>query len=602
MIRIGLTGNYDAAMGQQLLSMAYLSAVSDNGGCPFVLPPMGDDAALIETMLDGVDGLLFTGGADFTAELLGEPLLPESGSLNPQRDRFEMPLIKAAMGRQMPILAICRGEQLMALACGGHLFQDLPSQYDPSASCHNQKEGRDVATHEVEILPGTMLEGILCKDSHTFRVNSFHHQAVRDLYKREADAPCERLPHAPLLRVSALSSDGVVEAVESVECKPFIGVQWHPECLTKSEPVMNSLFQWLSRQAELYRKARNVQHSFISFDAHCDVPMFYDGDYDINRGGTIERGKIDFSAKGEESNEIIDSRVCLQNMRLADWDCIVAAAYIKQLGRDEAGLAAATAKAERLLNETVRRVEECGSLASIARSPSDALENHLQGRRSVFLGIENGYAVGHDISLVDRFADKGIVYLTLCHNGHNDICDSASQQDAPEHNGLSLFGREVVAALNRRGVMVDLSHASEKTFWDALECSKAPIICSHSSVWTLCQHRRNLKDEQIRALAAKGGVMGICLYGGFLSDDHEATIKDVVAHINYVRDLVGVDYVGIGSDFDGGGGVAGCNSTSELFNLTRALLAEGYTAEDVSKVLGGNFLRVMKTVQSCFLS
>lgn len=214
------------------------------------------------------------------------------------------------------------------------------------------------------------------------------------------------------------------------------------------------------------------------------------------------------------------------------------------------------------------------------------------------LGIENGYALAKNPQLVDEFARMGVVYITLCHNGHNDICDSASQAQTPEHDGIGPYGQEILQKMNQAGIIIDLSHASEQSFYDALRYSKTPIICSHSSVWNLCQHRRNLTDEQIKALAAKGGMMGICLYAGFLAKGRESTVKDAIAHINYVRDLVGIDYIGIGSDFDGGGGISGCNHSGEIFNLVRELLREGYSQEDVDKILGGNFLRVLNQVQT----
>ena len=604
---IALTGNYDRQTGQQLLSMAYVRAVADNGGCPVVLPPITPDDDIVDTLLDGVDAVLFTGGADFTEALLGEPLSPAAGSLNPERDAYEIVLMRRAMARQMPVLGICRGAQLMALACGGKLFQDLPSEYgqkpsslsvpSPSAPllAHSQEAPRDQATHEVKVLPDTRLSAILQEEQ--LQVNSFHHQAIRELYRFPADRPAELSPDFPLLRASAFSPDGVVEAVESAEGKPFLAVQWHPECLTATQPVMNRLFRWLTDEAALYRRTRRLHDRALCFDAHTDVPMFYGGDYDLCHGGSIERGKIDFTARGEEQLTVVSSRVNLDKMKNGAWDSIVAAAYIRQLSRDDAGLNAAFLQADRLIDETLRQTALYADRAGIARTPADARRLKAEGKQAVFLGIENGYALGRDLSKADYFADKGIVYLTLCHNGHNDICDSASAQDHPEHGGLSPFGRAVVAALNRRGVMVDLSHASEKTFWDTLACSKAPVICSHSSVKALCGHRRNLSDEQIKALAAQGGLMGICLYRGFLVNGGNASLDDVVAHIHYVRQLVGIDYVGIGSDFEGGGGVKGCNDSSELFNLTRRLLSDGYTEAETEKVMGGNFLRVMAQVQ-----
>ena len=190
-----------------------------------------------------------------------------------------------------------------------------------------------------------------------------------------------------------------------------------------------------------------------------------------------------------------------------------------------------------------------------------------------------------------------IIYFisVLINNGDNDICDSARGES--EHGGLSDFGREVVSEMNRTGMIVDLSHASEKTFYDTLEESAVPVVCSHSSCRALCDHPRNLTDEQMKELARRGGVMQVCLYGGFLRKDAPATILDAVEHLNHMVNMMGIDHVGIGTDFDGDGGICGCASASELINFTRRLLSERYSESDIRKIWGGNFLRVMEEVQ-----
>jgi microsomal dipeptidase-like Zn-dependent dipeptidase len=185
--------------------------------------------------------------------------------------------------------------------------------------------------------------------------------------------------------------------------------------------------------------------------------------------------------------------------------------------------------------------------------------------------------------------------MTLCHNGDNDICDSARGEHT--HNGVSAFGREVISEMNRLGIMVDLSHAGEKSFYDALELSKTPIVCSHSSCRALCDHPRNLTDEQMRALAQKGGVMQVTLYHGFLVKDGEATIEDAMRHLEHAIEVMGIDHVGLGTDFDGDGGIRGLASSAELLNYTRELLKRGFSEADIQKLWGGNFLRVMRLVQ-----
>ena len=186
--------------------------------------------------------------------------------------------------------------------------------------------------------------------------------------------------------------------------------------------------------------------------------------------------------------------------------------------------------------------------------------------------------------------------MTLCHNGDNDLCDSARGNG--EHGGISPLGEQVIHEMNRTGMMVDLSHASEKSFYDALEISRTPIVCSHSSSRALCNHPRNLTDEQMKALASKGGVAQVTLYNGFLKEEGMATIQDAITHLNHMVDVMGIEHVGIGTDFDGDGGIIGCASASELINFTRHLLKERYSEEDIRRIWGGNFLRVMEEVQN----
>lgn len=233
---------------------------------------------------------------------------------------------------------------------------------------------------------------------------------------------------------------------------------------------------------------------------------------------------------------------------------------------------------------------------SIARTPADLYSDKRMGRKSIMLGIENGLALNDNIANVKHFAQRGVVYITLCHNGDNSLCDSA--RGCNTHNGVSRFGAQVIQEMNRQGIMVDLSHAAEKSFYDALEISRLPIVCSHSSVRSLCDHPRNLTDEQMRALSQKGGVAQITLYSGFLRKEGEATVMDALAHLEHAIRVMGIDHVGIGTDFDGDGGVRGIADSSEIINFTRQLLVRRYSESDIQKIWGGNFLRVMGQVQA----
>ena len=238
----------------------------------------------------------------------------------------------------------------------------------------------------------------------------------------------------------------------------------------------------------------------------------------------------------------------------------------------------------------------CAGRVAIARTPADLAANKAAGRKSIMLGIENGLALEGDVANVGHFARRGAVYITLCHNGDNDLCDSA--RGCSTHGGVSELGAKAIAEMNRMGVMVDLSHASERSFYDALDVSRLPIVCSHSSSRALCDHPRNLTDDQMRALAAKGGVAQTTFYAGFLRTGGEATVLDAMAHLEHAIGVMGIDHVGIGTDFDGDGGVPGMADSSDVVSFTRRLLARRYSEADIRKIWGGNFLRVMAQVQA----
>ena len=278
-------------------------------------------------------------------------------------------------------------------------------------------------------------------------------------------------------------------------------------------------------------------------------------------------------------------------------DAAIMVAYIPQGARDDASLQKATDFAMNRIAEIHRQMELNRKRMCIAYTPQEVHVLKAAGKKAIMLGVENGYAIGKDLQNIARFQEQGVVYITLCHNGDNDICDSARGNN--EWNGLSPFGKKVIHEMNRLGIMVDVSHASEKTFYDALETSRYPIIASHSSARALCNHPRNLTDDQIKAIAEKLGVVQVCLYKGFINEDAEkASLDDAIRHINHIVDLVGADFVGIGSDFDGDGELIGCRSANELINITVKLLEQGYKEKDIRKIWGGNLLRVMNKVQS----
>ena len=557
---IGLTGNYGELACK--LNEGYYKSIWRAGGVPVIIPPIADTDVLINT-LEHIDGLLLTGGADFNPLYAGEEPSPRLGGINAERDLPELLITQLAYNRQIPMLGICRGIQTLAMALGGKVQQDIS---DVAQIRHSQDADRSEPTHSVTIEPDSTLFNIYNKEK--LFVNSFHHQAVCD--------PGERF------RVTARSADGIIEAIESREYKSIIGVQWHPECVSAEDGA--PIFTWFVQQAADYRRTCDLHQRVLTLDTHCDTPMFF------------PQG-VDFGSR--DPRILVD----LHKMSEGHQDATIMVCYLPQPQQDETfsskvdfDVNGPTEYADLIFDKIETIVEQNKQYLAIARTPADLYANKQQGRKSIMLGIENGLALDGHLERLQHFAQRGIVYMTLCHNGDNDICDSARGNHT--HNGISSFGQQVVREMNRLGILVDLSHAGEKSFYDALELSSQPIVCSHSSCRALCDHPRNLTDDQMRALAAKGGVMQITMYNGFLVKDGEATVLDALRHLAHAIEVMGIDHVGIGTDFDGDGGVRGMANSSELLNFTRLLLARGYSEQDIEKIWGGNFLRVMTQVQN----
>lgn len=555
---IGITGNFGERGSE--LAEGYYASVEAAGGVPLVIPPGLSPEALC-ALLDRIDGVLLSGGADVNPLFVGEEPIPQLGGINPRRDAMELLLVRLAYDRQIPLFGICRGIQVLAMALGGSVHQDLGACLpDVKLIKHSQNLERGVASHKVEAEEGSLMHRLLGKE---IFVNSFHHQAVNE--------------PGPRLRVTARSADGVVEAVESTEKKSIYGVQWHPECfLPAGNECMMPLFRHFVGEAASFRAAREAHRAILTLDSHCDTPMFFDRD-------------IRFGCRDEQI--LMD----LHKMTEGHLDAAIMVAYLPQKGCSEQELATANAEANRLLTEIEKMVAACPA-AAIARTPADLYRLKQAGKKAVMMGVENGYAFTNRLDTIAEFRRRGVVYTTLCHNGDNQLCDAASKSQGT-HGGLSPLGRQAIEEMNRVGMMIDLSHAGEATFYQALELSSQPVVCSHSSARALCDHPRNLTDDQLRALAARGGVAQVTLYNGFLRTDGAATIDDAVRHLLHMVEVAGIDHVGIGTDFDGDGGVPGCASAAELLNFTRALMAEGFDMESLRKVWGGNFLRVMQQVQ-----
>ena len=568
---IGITANY--ADHNSKLADGYYKMVVKAGGVPVIIPPLSDTDVIVNTLAH-VDGLILSGGGDFNPLYAGEEPIPALGDINSERDLGELLITQMAYNRQIPILGICRGIQTLAMALGGKMRQDISPV---TRVLHSQHADRTEPTHSVTVDRDSTLFRIYddappCSTFDAERavlyVNSFHHQAVSD--------PGERF------RVTAKSTDGIIEAMESREFKSVIGVQWHPECMVDDEGL--PLFSWLVRQAAHYREACALHSRVLTLDTHCDTPMFFPQGVDF--GSRDPRILVDLHKMDEGRQDATIMVAYLPQPKIGE-------TFSSKVDFDVDG---PTEYADLIFNKIEAIVEKNKCYISIARTPADLYADKRQGRHSIMLGIENGLALNGQLQNLAHFVQRGIVYMTLCHNGDNDICDSA--RGCNTHNGVSSFGRQVIREMNRLGVIVDLSHASDKSFYDALELSQQPIVCSHSSCRALCDHPRNLTDDQMRALAAKGGVMQVTLYHGFLVNDGEATVLDVLRHLDHAIQVMGIDHVGIGTDFDGDGGVRGLASSSELLNFTRMLLARHYSERDIQKIWGGNFLRVMSRVQS----
>jgi membrane dipeptidase len=263
----------------------------------------------------------------------------------------------------------------------------------------------------------------------------------------------------------------------------------------------------------------------------------------------------------------------------------------------------AYARAEQVIDTIDDMVRRYPNDFVFATTAAQIEEAHQQGKIAALIGIEGGHAIEDSLDKLREFYGRGVRYMTLTHTNTNNWADSSGDiNDAgvKHHNGLTDFGKDVVREMNRLGMMVDISHVADKTFYDALAVSRAPLIASHSSCRALASAPRNMTDQMITELAKRGGVVQVNFYCNFLTDEKppHATLDDVVKHIDHIRKIAGIDAIGIGSDFDGIDCVpVGLEDVSKFPNLTRALLEKGYSAEDIRKIYGGNLLRVMKAVE-----
>lgn len=373
-------------------------------------------------------------------------------------------------------------------------------------------------------------------------------------------------------------------------------------------------------------KAKKIHSQILTIDTHTDTPLMF------------EREGFDFSGSDNNSRGKVD----LKKMKIGGLDAAFFAVFIGQDERTPEKYAEVYTRAMEIFDALHTTISEYADKVAIGLTSDDAYRIKDAGKKAIFIGVENGYPIGKNLSILSEFYEMGARYLTLCHTRNNDICDSSTDPSGPEHDGLSAFGEQVIVELNRLGMLVDVSHISESAFYQTLKISKVPIFASHSNTRAVCDNPRNLSDEMILKLAEKGGVVQLSLLSSYVKTTESnpardsahnqllkkynnfqnlsletrkqaveewyaiddafppvlANISDLVDHIDHIVKIVGIDYVGIGSDFDGGGALEGCMDASQMINITIELLKRGYSKNDIEKIWGKNFIRVLKQAEA----
>ncbi|HYK39016.1 MAG TPA: dipeptidase [Candidatus Eremiobacteraceae bacterium] len=371
---------------------------------------------------------------------------------------------------------------------------------------------------------------------------------------------------------------------------------------------------------DIAERARRLHFSSIVLDTHDDTTQrFFSKNFDLGKRNP-------------------DGHIDIPRMREGGMNAIFFSIWID--GRTMGPLA--IQKALDQIDAVQKNVKKYSNDLMAARTAEDVRRAHSQGKIAVLMGVEGGHMIGNDIRMVRIFSRLGVGYMTLSHFYNDEWADSST--DKPAHNGLTDYGKEIVREMNKQNILVDISHVSDKTFYDALEVSKAPLIASHSSCRAICNHPRDMTDDMIKALAAKGGVIQINYEKSFIDetyrqasekvsggvvavfdqlkkecgDDEEClgkkmqemeqkavaegklphvTWEEIVEHIDHVVKLVGPDHVGLGSDFDGANMPEGMDDCTQLPKITEALMRKGYSDADIKKILGGNTLRVMEQAE-----
>ena len=398
-------------------------------------------------------------------------------------------------------------------------------------------------------------------------------------------------------------------------------------CLGCNENVLKRIYG-TETESELIERALLIHKKVLTLDTHADTPL-----------RMIEPG---FSMSDRHDPNETGSKVDYPRMIEGGLDAIFFAAFVAQDIRNDKGNFRAKTLCVQMIDSILSSIQQNSDDVGLALNPEDAYSLEKEGKRAIYIGIENGYPIGEDLSNIETYYKKGVRYITLVHSSNNDLADSATDPAGPEHNGISEFGSKVVKEMNRLGIMVDVSHGSDAVFYDAIKISKAPIIATHSNARSVTNHKRNMTDDMLKLIAKNGGVVQLTMLSNYLRDpvpnitaeklkkellsnikspdqittlEREtmrkrlneiddkypiamANLKNVVDHIDHIINVAGIDHVGIGCDFDGGGGIDGVFDVSQVMNITIELVKRGYNEDQIAKIWGGNLIRVFSEVQT----
>ena len=398
-------------------------------------------------------------------------------------------------------------------------------------------------------------------------------------------------------------------------------------CLGCNENVLKRIYG-TETESELIERALSIHKKVLTLDTHADTPL-----------RMIEPG---FRMSDRHDPNETGSKVDYPRMIEGGLDAIFFAAFVAQDIRNDKGNFRAKNLCVQMIDSILSSIQQNSDVVGLALNPEDAYSLEKEGKRAIYIGIENGYPIGEDLSNIETYYKKGVRYITLVHSSNNDLADSATDPAGPEHNGISEFGSKVVKEMNRLGIMVDVSHGSDAVFYDAIKISKAPIIATHSNARSVTNHKRNMTDDMLKLIAKNGGVVQLTMLSNYLRDPvpnitaeklkkellssmkpidqmttleketmrkrlneiddnypiAPANLKNVVDHIDHIVNVAGIDHVGIGCDFDGGGGINGVFDVSQVMNITIELVKRGYNEDQIAKIWGGNLIRVFSEVQT----